>query len=954
MLNNEYKFNMDLDLAQFVIAIVLDSYGNKSAALKVKSFYNIKVKNSDEQNEIIRRRRDKLYLDILYNSKKMGKSFLETTINMFYYDKVLSGDRDRTNSSSRKVSLLDLNINLSEKELYQKSMLLLLSSDNILIHYMRTSMFFTQFKKWLNYHYRYDKFGRLNGLTDSKCRELLTFVISRTNDYFISNYDGAVSTPDNYIFQSLNSFFKDTAKTSGEFDENSDVSKFYASLNSRGQDREIDFGDDSSATALSTVGVDAEVEKESIDFRDIAIKICKASIILYTYKNSDIAFYDLFSRYRDISFKDTDNQDLAKRCLVGCNVVGYSAEDSFTLNLSDISSLKDRTKQREAYLTSFNSILISEGISLKEIKNIYDQQIKVTKNMPKRDKRRLYSIEGSDLKGNFTTNAQRFKDLFDGFTALRDFIKFIYSKDNTLGITINNFNTEVFRNMKIAETVHDLKSYLAFGDITKKLISQVATSYDGVNLKTNNEVNEYLEEMKRKQMFNLLKNTPLKDIGNINFSSNPDLDKKAQSDLLAKHGLSNRQALTIIKNFTKKVKDFLVTSTFSGGMQAHSVQQAVSPSSFVIDVILENKCDDNYREHFEKSILQMIALYKRVNGVLDFHNSAQFKIISSYLTAVECLMALDGVPMLNSYGFFDYDDVNVCIDYLATVEENYLTTFSNKSTWFWDYKTRKMLINAIFDLFFGNFGGMSEPENGEPGIEYWQKCCMLFSLNNFSVLYMRDLSLIADHLKYYNSDQLQTYLNLCGFDELLSINSEQVSLSRLYKLYNEKLLLYKTGDSIDLLTAKRNRELFNAVLNGFYATVFSEKDNTEYSKFLNILKEGICEVLQPKGSVKTSKVKTFANLSKMANDLYSMYPTHISHAGDTFFCKDRKLLNRFQSLAEFDDNGFAMCKGNLFITQGGSVLHALGAVVKLKYSFDMSIRELTRIELLEYEAAKEA
>lgn len=940
MLNNEYKFNIDLDLAQFIIAIVLDSYGNKSAAMKVKNFCNVNIHDTDEKINRTKKERDNLYLKILYRTKKMKKSFLETFINMLYYDKCLSGDRGRTNTFAGKLSLLDIGINLSEKELYQKAMLSLLSSEKILIQYMRTSMFFDQFKIWLKHNFGYDPFGNKNHLTDADCRSLLPHIINRVNDYFIDNFDGSVSTPDNYIFQALNKYFKETGKPSGEFNEKSDVSKFYANLNSRGQDREINLGDDSSSTGLSTIGIDLEEEHENIDFRDIAIKICKTSKILYNYKSSNIAFYDIFSRYRDITFISTEKQDTAKKLLIGCSVSKYSAEDSFTLDFADIGPLKDRCAKREVYLLPFTDILNSDGISLKEIKNIYDQQIRITKELPKRDKRRLYSVDRSELKGNFTTNAERFKDIYDGFIALRDFIKFIFSPANTFGITINNFNTEIFRDMKIAETVHDLKSYLTYGDITKKLISEVSTSYDGVNIASNDEINEYVEDAKRRNMFSLLKNTQISNIGAINFSSD---ELNSQTNTKTRNGLNDNQMLVLIDSFFDKIMKFSIKFPFFK-------DGSKSPSSFVKDTILTGNCSSEQREYFENCILKMIALYKTTNGQLNFHDSKHFKIISMYLTAIECLMALDGVPMLNNYGFFDYEDLNICVDYLEKVQSNYVTSFSNQSTWYWDSATRIILIDAIFDTFFNDILSSKINNIDKSTIEYWHKYSILFSLNNFFMLYFDDLAIIARYLKVYKSDKLQSYLKLCDYADLLNINSSNVTLDALYSFYDDDLLSYKTGDNIDLLTAKRYRELFNLILNNFYIIVFSEKDNIVYGKLFANIRNEIYNEFKPNGSIQVVNTNSnIRNLQEISDFLYRTYQTHSKD--DKLFCNDQNLLNRFKTLADFDRYGFAMCKDNVYVTRDGYALHELGTAVKIQYVELVIPKAITSFELATYDTA---
>lgn len=326
MLKGVYSFkNLDLDIAQAYIAIVLDYHSQYKAAERVLNFY--KYVSSDENEVTVIR--EKKYLEYLALAKKQKKSFLATVIHDMYNNKVLDNGRNRNNSLANKVSLLDLNVNISEKEIYNDVMILQTSQEHILIHYMRTHTFFVQFRKWLKNKYPKDKFNRPNNFTDAKCKELLNPVITRCRNYFTNNFNKSSIGLDDYIFKALNMYFKDSPDKDGNYDKKSEVNEFFEIMNRHGQDREVSGSDaDSSTTALNFVGIDLHLRKSEIDFRDIAIKICKASKILYTHKGG-AAFYDIFSRYRDLKFRSDENAINAVKKLRGCFVYDYGTRRCF-------------------------------------------------------------------------------------------------------------------------------------------------------------------------------------------------------------------------------------------------------------------------------------------------------------------------------------------------------------------------------------------------------------------------------------------------------------------------------------------------------------------------------------------------------------------------------------------------------------------------------------------------
>lgn len=929
MLGDNFKFqNIDLDTAQFLIAIVLDFHGQYNAAKKIMNFCKIDIskKNKDDSKiDEMKHRREFYYLEFLYIAKKTNRSFLETVITAFFTEKLLAGDLARNNVRSEKMSLNDMNIPVTPKDVYNDAMILLTSPETIIIHYMRTNLFFVSFKKWLKRKFLYDVYNRKNDLSDAKCKELLVPVINRTRDYFASQFDGSVSTPDNFIFNSLDKYFKDTAYDSGQYNENSDVNKFYKILNSRGQDRDVEFGDDSSTTALSFVGLNPTVKKSDLNFKEISIKICKASTELYTHKNSKCAFYDIFSRYRDLKFKYCDAYDQVNKYLKGCLIEKYSPKYSFTIEGGNSEeALLSKCSSREEYLTLFNNILIADGVSMREIKTLYDHQIEVSKHIPKRENRCLYKVDGSNVKGDFS-NSGRFKNIFDGFIALKDFINFIYSEENVYGITVNNFDTSVFRDPRLANVVRDIESYVLYGDITSELVSAEDKYYDGVNIKSNSEVQTYLNENK---IFNLLRDTPLIRMQEIN--NRNDIEKQR------KNTFNN-----LIKKFSNKVKNFTPNNYYFNNEIhcASDLTNAILGESIMID-----------RSKIEIGVLQFISFYLENKGAdIDLSDARSFKITMEYLISIEVLMTLDGVPMLNENLLFDYEDPNITLNYLESLDDSkYVTKNNGISTYQFDSSTRLKFIDLIFKSFFKEinlevfktltaeqennlvFENSKSDEDDFSDIPYWQKLIILFSISNFMSNFLVDLGNIGDILRDYNYDNLLVYIKMCEYLDMLNLEITSLSLNNLYNLYGYRKLVYQTGDYVHVRKVMKIRDTINKYVMFYYNKIFSKEDNRLYYKLLKQIRNEMYDTFKPKGSLKNANSKKLRRLDEIADDLRSERMKCSMQDDNSIFCNDEALVSRFNACATLNDAGYAMYNDKIFISKDGYYLHSLGTAVKLK------------------------
>lgn len=915
MLKDVYSFeNISFSMAQTLIYIALDYCSQYTAAERLKYFlipnnYITTFNSGDE----IQKLRNHYHLEFLALAKENHKSYLATVIHAFYTQKIIQNGKNRNNVDAEKVSLLDLNVSISEKELYREVMILMTSSESIIKLYMRTHSFFVEFRNWVRVNYSKDDFGRPNDLSESKCYALLQLVISRITKYSEETYTVDTLTPDSFIFGTLNLYFKDSKDRDGNYAD-SDVKQFFDTLNSRGQDREISGEDGSSTTALGFYGVNLNRNHTNFNFRDAAIKICKASRELYTHNSKDISFYDIFSRYRDINFPAAKYAKQLSEISRGCTLSKYEFTENFS-SVSDqgtLASLRTKEKHRNDYLNIFDKILVSGGVSMREVKMIFDNQISVSKNMVKRENRCIYHVGDTTVKGDFK-NSERFKKIYDGFIALKDLINFINSDENIYGVTIFNFNCSVFRDLKLANAVTDLKSYLEFGDITYELISNVPKEFDNILIRPNTEVQKELYGIQTINMFALLKNTKLNSIQKIQ-----ELEEKQEKE---KTLFYNN-----ISNFRIKVRNFSPDISYLP-------ENYNCISDFTCDYLLRGGSAD--RTLVEKDLyVAMLFCQKIENPNLADPNT--FVWVSKYLSALETLMTLDGVPMLNQYGWYGLNNIEVMKDYLADVGDNYVditfeikqsensvakvNTIPGENIYAIDSVYREGFVNLFFSWFF---------EEQEDEIPYWQKLRMLFSVNNFLLCLLSELSQVCDILVSYKDDPISVYIRMCDHLELLELDLASININRLYRLFNSIRLSYRTGECFSPAEAKKLKKTFDKYLTKYYISMFSEHDNKSYYNILKRIHQEMYDAFKPKGSLQDIDLKQQNRLAKISEELTNIYTSYPAEIRNAFFCCDPNILSHFNSCATFNDYGFATRKGTLYVTAKGSFIHRYGAVITL-------------------------
>ena len=456
----------------------------------------------------------------------------------------------------------------------------------------------------------------------------------------------------------------------------------------------------------------------------------------------------------------------------------------------------------------------------------------------------------------------------------------------------------MFRNQELANTITDLESYVKYGSITSKLVSEVSSDYDGVMMKSNTEVKDELNKLKVIDMFEILKDTPLNSIQKIR-----EIEKKEKQE---------KNSLVLkINAFKNKVNSFNPEISFIP-------KNFACPSDYVCDYI--NRGGTNVdRAEMEHCIVAMCILFSNVKD-FDLNEQFQFVVISKYLAAIECIMALDGVPMLNKQGLFDYKDTDYILNYMDEegTEECYVSKHGTKSIYVFDHSYRKVFIDKIFDTLIP---GLAQE------LPYWQKLRILFSINNFLICFLKSMCGISNILDRYADNPVSVYISLCDYLDVLNLDLDKISVPRLYRLYNYTRLIYQTGNSIDVYKAKEVKKEFELCIQKFFITLFSDEENKTYYNLLQKMKTEMFDTFKPKGCLQNVDPAKRDSLRKIARKLDSKDISYVKQAHEKFFC-DKDLLYRFRSCAEFNEDGFAVQNGELFESSTGKFLHHTGASVK--------------------------
>lgn len=243
-----------------------------------------------------------------------------------------------------------------------------------------------------------------------------------------------------------------------------DLSHLADRVNERNQDATI--GDDRGSTMLELASIEATKEEVMIDFPDVIAKIAKASNLLYSHKQSKHSYYDIYSYYVAIRANE----------LIG-EINKSLGKDSQMISLrNNWATIDEVASHIWNKFHSRNSIanvmvtLVDVDAPMAEISKLYrrvmhaNESIQLNNDGAIKDGMRLFDSKNVRVRSRFS-NGDRFEILYNGFTALREFITYLEHR----GIPIFSISPKIFRDLDVTKRFRTLDEYLLLEGRVSKL-----------------------------------------------------------------------------------------------------------------------------------------------------------------------------------------------------------------------------------------------------------------------------------------------------------------------------------------------------------------------------------------------------------------------------------------------------------------------------------------------------
>lgn len=444
--------SLSLGDAQFAISLALSQLGEHKAARAVLTYLGTK----DATEEVLQRRAE--IRDAIVSS---NQGTVLGLLNILCNNKELSvvNNVRATKVQSRK-TLTELLERQSVGNVYNQTMYILSSNSTskLLLLYMDTQEYRKAFFGDVrNRFYKSADGFRNNNLSDSVCEEIRR-AFRRWIDFYSSNgtYDPASGAPMAYLRYAFSVMYAASA--------DSDV---YKILNTTGTN--ADAGED--ATLIDFVGLENDYKDTDFDFIEVASRINRASRLLFSHNNNPIAFYDIFSCYRDgvLSRKFEDKERSFKKALVGCAI--RIVDSSQECGRGHEGAIKNKKTGRIALCRVFESI-IEKGIAQDEILKLYDKVITLTDTLSRKDGVRLFSTPNQTTKHR-ESNSEMLQIIVSGYLGVRELLDFL--ENNDLGASVYNFPSIIFRNAEYLKRFQTVEEYVRYVSPVSMLVEQAAT-----------------------------------------------------------------------------------------------------------------------------------------------------------------------------------------------------------------------------------------------------------------------------------------------------------------------------------------------------------------------------------------------------------------------------------------------------------------------------------------------
>lgn len=354
---------------------------------------------------------------------------------------------------------------VTKDKLVQQVTELLISTplENLIVRYCYTASFKKAFSAKVQFDLRKSADGyRDNYFDDAIITNLLVMFANFVNMNSKSRYDISSRTPTDFLMHTYNNYF---SKGKGN-----DIHEL---LSERATGANIG-GDDSSWTRADLLTVKDKSVK-SINFIELASKINASSNSLFCHANEKVAYYDIFSYYRDSKFEKEYNEKIKNstqnpfKHLSGISITNQSPKDI----------ISDGTKQQKynarIEMCDVYADILCNRVSIDQLYNLYNRclqlsamQASKTSGSGSRGTDGVTYYESGGFRVKSGSNAERFQTDVEGFLALKELISYLESVD----IDIYKIPPDIFRNRLLLRRFHSLEDYISMLPAVKELMEE--------------------------------------------------------------------------------------------------------------------------------------------------------------------------------------------------------------------------------------------------------------------------------------------------------------------------------------------------------------------------------------------------------------------------------------------------------------------------------------------------
>lgn len=450
--NNEI---VTLDNAQFAIGIALSQLGERNAVIPVIEYLGSSVTGlQDYYDEDIASKREELRKQIA-----MQGCTVRALLNHLCEDVLLITDVSGHQKVKCFCGLKTLLTHSTLQEVYSQVMRILMHNSQyaLILNFIDTTEYSVVFQKDLirKYNRSADNI-RGNDLNDRIINEIKYEFRDFVSKYSAESYEACTGTPIAYLRFVFNTYFP------------KDI--IFSILNRSGQEAGVGSDDDKEYSALNFTGLDTDNVEKDIDFIDIANRINKASLLIFSHNSNSIAFYDIFSCYRDKVIASRYKELIGGISSILSGITIELVDSSREEGRGHEGAVKNKKSGRMKLCSDFETI-ITDGISRDEISNLYHKVIKTTETLSVKDGVRLFSTPSLRTK-HVESNSEMMQIIVSGYIAVRELIEYLDRPDTISSFL--SFPYRIFRNAEYLKRFQDIDEYVNYVNDVSDLVECAA------------------------------------------------------------------------------------------------------------------------------------------------------------------------------------------------------------------------------------------------------------------------------------------------------------------------------------------------------------------------------------------------------------------------------------------------------------------------------------------------